>query len=220
MLPLPRPAPPPLSDTAAWQIIIANATIDEFRPEDVLAAYDARDATYDDKVANFVLKYFFFKIDGLLYTKFWRDEPGFAAQCRDETRSRILEAILDRTVNRGEELRAHFNQIIVYTMMAVKTQLSIDHRRSSGSKELEKAPQGRLEPEESKIIRKMDHEKARARLLARAPLRKRERLLAIFDLTMAQKSRDEVATAVGISIRQLRRELNKIIEILAEPDAK
>ncbi len=150
-------------------MIIANAAIDDFRPEDVLAAYDARNATCHDKVVNFVAKYFIDRINGLLLRRFWRDEPNFAAQCREEALSRFLEAILDPTISRGDGLRVHFNQTVTYAMLAAKTTLSGGHRRSTRPEKLEKERQGRTDSPEAEIIREMDRDKARARLHARAP---------------------------------------------------
>ncbi len=220
MPPPPRPVPPPLSDAPAWHKIITNGEIRDFRKEDVLLVFDARDATCDEAARTFILDYFIYEIDALLRRRFRHDEPAFANECRDEARSHAFEAILDPKVKQATSLRKYFDRTVVYMMMHAKTDLSTSHHRLPVPQKLEWAPDEPFETEEAKAIQKMDRDKARARLSARSPIRERDPCWPSFGLLPLGMSQKEIAKEVGLSERHLLRKLNKIIEILAEPDAE
>jgi hypothetical protein len=230
-------APPPLSDEEVWQTIIADKSIGNFTPEQILEVYDEGLASCSMAVREHVADYVADCINARLRKRFGRDdETSFDGECKEKALSLVLEAFVFPESARYRPLRLFFHKTISYIIADAIRIVARNYRRFPRHANISEryevqddvAEEDDVTDEasskvsgadrESELIRQID--RAESLRLLRSAFLAIKHLESVFQLTLDGKTQDEIADDIGLGVRQIRRLQEKIIQILSEPDTE
>jgi hypothetical protein len=196
----PMPMLPPLTNTAEWRELIAGNAVGSLKPEEVLKLFDTRCQSTDRFVLAALEAHLSDCVNRVLHKKLGRSDGGEKV---DAARLSIVEAIMNPESARGQLLRKCFDLAVFYAALDAgrahfrhyKRFVSLDLSDASTDKSKERLA---TNPIEDAAVRIIDTDN----WILRAKDDNRRLACVLEAMGFTQK---EIALAVGVTTRQVRR---------------